>query len=267
MHFEQPSKNVIWTNEGFGNAVAIDTGKLYFIDSMANRNTMRKFREKVESVFNKKAHALLLTHHHGDHIFGNQLFKDLPIISSHKTREILIDWGKEIFLPENMKDWEGYSAEGFELTLPNHTFEKEMTFHDDHPLEFICLDGHVEGATICWDPDHKTIIAGDEIFNRRFPYGADMTSDVIKWRDALSYLIDLNPELVISGHGLPATNEDLREIHDFLKDVVRYYVTNKDISVKEILNDIEFPEYYNEGREVSREGSIKSWYLKFHPES
>ena len=76
MHFEHLADNVIWTNEGFGNAVAIDTGKLYFIDSMANRYTMRKFKEKVESVFNKKAHALLLTHHHGDHIFGNQLFKD-----------------------------------------------------------------------------------------------------------------------------------------------------------------------------------------------
>lgn len=267
MHFEQPSKIVIWTNEGFGNAVAIDTGKLYFIDSMANRNTMMKFKEKVESIFNKKAHALLLTHHHGDHIFSNQLFKDHPIISSHETREILITWGNEVFIPEIIEDWENYSSEGFELVLPNQTFNKDMTFHDEHPMKFIRLDGHVEGASILWDLDHRIILASDLIFNHRFPYGADMTSDVLKWEKAIGYLINLNPELVISGHGPPATKDDLKEIKQFFHDVVKYFEMNENISVEEIIRDEGFPEYYNEDAEVRREGSIESWYLKFHPDS
>lgn len=265
MHFEQPVKNVIWSNEGYGNAVAIDTGKLYFIDAMANVNAMREFRMKVESIFSKKASALLLTHHHGDHIFGNQLFKDLNIISSHKTREILIKWGEEVFKPEIIKDWEGYSHQNFNLTLPNLTFHKEIIFHDDYPLKFIRLDGHVEGASMLWDIDNKTVIAGDLIFNHRFPYGADMTSDVVKWRKALNYIINLKPEVTISGHGPPATLEDLTEIHTFLKDVIKYYKTNKMIKLEEIIKDKNFPEYYGKGNELTRERSIKSWHEKFYP--
>ena len=233
---------------------------------MANRYTMRKFKEKVESVFNKKAHALLLTHHHGDHIFGNQLFKDHSIISSHKTREFLIKWGKEVFISEIIKDWENYSSEGFELVLPNQTFNNDITFYDEHPMKFICLDGHVEGASILWDLDHRILLAGDLIFNHKFPYGADMTSDVIKWEKAIDYLIDLKPELVISGHGPPATKDDLKEIKHFFHDVCKYFETNENISVEEIIKDDGFPIYYNENAEVRREGSIESWYSKFHPD-
>ncbi len=37
----------------------------------------------------------------------------------------------------------------------------------EFPMKFIRLDGHVEGAAICWDNDHKTIIACERgIVNR-----------------------------------------------------------------------------------------------------
>ena len=41
---------------------------------------------------------------------------------------------------------------------------------------------------------------------------------------------------------------------------------NENISVEEIIKDEGFPVYYNEDAEVRREGSIKSWYSKFHPD-
>jgi len=55
-------------------AVVIDTGMYPFFAA--------KIRKDLESSTGTPVTKLMLTHYHGDHVFGNQAFKDCQIISS-----------------------------------------------------------------------------------------------------------------------------------------------------------------------------------------
>ena len=117
-----------------------------------------------------------------------------------------------------MIEWEdeGYGIKDLQITLPNICFKDKITLHGERSVDVIQVDGHTLGSTYIWEKETRTLIAGDLIFNRQFPYGTDETSDLLKWNGVIDDLINLKPEMVISGHGTPATANDLIEIKDFL---------------------------------------------------
>ena len=207
MKYETVNENLIWTEEGYGNSCAIDLGNyVVVVDAMKNWQLAKKWRNIIETYFKQQISAFVLTHHHGDHCFGNQVFSDIPIISNKAVREIMISWTKLYWTPENLVHYEpeGYGVDGLKITYPTVCFDKNIVLHGETAsLEIICLDGHTKGSSILWEPQSKTLIAGDIIFNHQYPYGGDPTTELQVWIDALSKMIKYNPKITVSGHGPP----------------------------------------------------------------
>jgi glyoxylase-like metal-dependent hydrolase (beta-lactamase superfamily II) len=62
----------------------IDTGKtLVVVDTYASYKLAEKARVYIDKIFNKPVSHVINTHHHWDHTFGNQVFKNSVIIG-HK---------------------------------------------------------------------------------------------------------------------------------------------------------------------------------------
>ncbi|MFX0014331.1 MAG: MBL fold metallo-hydrolase [Promethearchaeota archaeon] len=267
MNFEKISEHLIWTDVGYGNSIAIDLGgKIFVIDSMLNWELAAEWRKVIEQYFDSYLSGLILTHHHCDHTFGNQVFSDLPIISSFEIRRITTEFEKNIWnvqTPDDLDEWEagGYGVKDLQLTHSNVCFVNKLYLYGRRTLELIQADGHTSGSTYLWEPETRTLIAGDLIFNKQFPYGGDETCDIMKWQKVIEDLITLEPKIIISGHGPAATTDDLDEINDFFARCIDY-MKNKSIDalrVEKIAQDSDFPEYYSHDRLERKKISIERW--------
>ncbi|UCG02966.1 MAG: MBL fold metallo-hydrolase [Candidatus Heimdallarchaeota archaeon] len=271
MDFKMVAEHLIWTDEGYGNSAAIDLGeKVFVIDSMFNWELAKEWRSNIVQHFGKPVSGLILTHHHADHTFGNQVFSDLPIISSLEIRKITEEFEKEVWENETQEDrdeWEagGYGVKNLQLTHSSLCFEKKLLLFGERKLELIQADGHTSGSTYLWEPETRTLIVGDLVFNKEFPYGGDATCNVVKWQEVIEDLIALEPEIIISGHGPAATVKDLEEINDFLSksiDFVREKIV-EGVTLKEIEADPHFPEYYSQDRTERKKITIERWVRFF----
>lgn len=268
MQYKKINSNLIWTSKGFGNTTAINLGgKIYIIDSTLNWKLAQEWKENVEEYFSEPVSGLILTHHHADHTFGNQVFSNLPIISSNEIWKIMNYNKKHIWIPKEMKDWEedGYGINGLEVTLPNVCFENRIVLHGERSLEIIRVDGHTSGSSYLWENETRTLIAGDLIFNREFPYGGDETSDLIQWKKVTEELIKLNPKVIISGHGPLATEKDLIEIREFFSNCIDFMKQKmgEGTTLQKIVEDDQFPDYYSQDRFERKKNTIERWYTYF----
>ena len=264
MEFNKLTDNILWSSEGYGNSAALCLdNKLIVVDAMNNWMAAGKWRKISEETFNRKVSFLFLTHHHADHCFGNQVFNDVSIISSIMTRDIMIDWQKEIWTPENLIHWEknGYGIQGFNLTLPNLCFENKITYYNKYNVELVQIDGHTLGSSYLWCRDFKILIAGDLVFNHQYPYGGDKTTNILQWKKAIEVLIDLKPEYIVSGHGPPASQDDLIEIRDFLNQTILFIEKHLDegFTPEDISKVTDFPDYYSIDRNERRILSLRNW--------
>ena len=263
--------NVLWTTKGYGNSSAVNLGdKVIVIDAMLNYHYAKEWRDIVENHFKRKVDYLFLTHHHGDHIFGNQSFIDIPIISTESTYQIIKNNKKNLYTPDNLKEYKEsnpeYSVEGLEITLPSITFDNKLIIHGKNKVaELIKTDGHCLGSSYLWIPKSKALIAGDLIFNRMFPYGADPTCDLVKWQKAIEKFIELKPKLIISGHGVIARNEDLKLINTFLSNTVEFLAIalEEGKTFEAIISDENLPDYYSEDRQERKNLSYQNWFNQF----
>jgi cyclase len=274
MEFEIVTEHLIWTNLGYGNSAAIDLGeKVYVIDSMFNWELAKEWRSTIEQHFGTPVSGLILTHHHADHTFGNQVFSDLPIISSFEIREITKEFEDEVWAnstEEDRAEWEtgGYGVKNLQLVHSNLCFEKKLFLFGDSKLEVIKADGHTAGSTYLWHPETKTLIAGDLVFNKEFPYGGDETCDLLTWQKVMADLINLKPKFIISGHGPVATVKDLEEINDFFVKIIDFLrkMVREGISFEKIEVDPQLPDYYSQDRVERKKATIERWVDFFNKE-
>ncbi|MHA2094840.1 MAG: hypothetical protein ACXABU_08280 [Candidatus Hodarchaeales archaeon] len=105
------------------------------------------------------------------------------------------------------------------------------------------------------------MIAGDLVFNRKGPYGADESCNILTWQKVIESLIKLKPEIIVSGHEPGATIQDLSEINDFFLSCISFIRKKlaEGMTPKEIEVHSDFPDYYYSGRSERKKRSIHHW--------
>ena len=108
------------------------------------------------------------THYHGDHTFGNQVFKNSKTIIAHKNvRNKLIESGQK-----HLSLFKTFGLPGIdevEITPPNIIYEKEMEIWlGEYRLQLLYHGkGHTDGDTIIYIDQLRTVITGDLVFNKK----------------------------------------------------------------------------------------------------
>ena len=103
--------------------------------------------------------TVVLSHWHLDHVAGNEVFQDCPIISNPLTREILV---------RRQADIESGRVEGppaiNPLILPNLTYDSQADLYlDDLRLELRRINIHSQDGTIIYIPGDGMLLAGDTL--------------------------------------------------------------------------------------------------------
>ena len=101
------------------------------IDSLISPGTGRQVFEYLSQVTEKPPTYLINTHHHGDHVLGNEVFSPPATIIAHETvREVLLAQGAEI-ITSFAQRFAGMLPDIKDTTLvaPHITYRDHMTLH------------------------------------------------------------------------------------------------------------------------------------------
>jgi cyclase len=160
--------------------------------------------------------SLFNTHPHGDHVYGNELFTDGPIIAHEGVREDLIASGHQTLAKWKQNPQWAQLLGDVVITPPTITFEDEMMVSlGDLEIQLLYLgSAHSPSDSVAWLPQLRTLFAGDLLFNTIVPAMPPGTN-VANWIRALERLEQLGAEHVIPGHGPVQTAGELANLRNW----------------------------------------------------
>ena len=166
---------------------------------------------------------LTLTHFHPEHGFGAQeLVPDAVLIYNEAQREELAEKGAPF-----IEMFSGFGPAIAELLADVRLVVPRITYSDEARLD---LGGttvelryfgpaHTRGDQVVFLPEQRILFAGDLVENRFYPILPDADAHGSLWIDLLRRLEQLEPAVVVPGHGAVGDVRLIREVRDYLVEV------------------------------------------------
>ncbi|MBK3756862.1 quinoprotein relay system zinc metallohydrolase 1 [Stutzerimonas frequens] len=197
-------------NTGF---IVTDAG-VVVIDSGPSRRYGEAMRAAIASVTDRPVIKLLLTHHHPDHVLGNQAFTDVPIAALAGTTELLREQGNA--MAENMYRLVGDWMRGTEVVLPTETLAPGTLEIGGRALRLLALRGHTGADLAILDERSGVLFAGDILFYQR-ALTTPNSPGLDVWLEDLDTLEALPWKRLVAGHG-PVADDDapFLQMRDYL---------------------------------------------------
>ncbi|MWV18351.1 quinoprotein relay system zinc metallohydrolase 1 [Pseudomonas sp. L-22-4S-12] len=192
------------------------------IDSGPSKRYGEALRQAIAATSGKPVKLLLLTHHHPDHVLGNQAFADVPIAALAGTRQLLEQQGNA--MAENMYRLVGDWMRGTEVVLPNQTVEAGTLEVGGHRLRLLALSGHTGADLAILDESTGVLFAGDLVFYQR-ALTTPNSPGLDVWLADIATLQALPWRVIVPGHGPVATDKQpfvqMRDYLGWLDQVMR----------------------------------------------
>lgn len=235
-----------------GNAGFIDLGDQTIIfDTFNTPQAAEDLKKAAERETGSPINWVVNSHFHGDHIRGNQVFKEHMIISSQVTYEAMreihparieqqkkeikglgeyIDSLKEQLSKKGDRELEqkiNFLSEVesslmiLELTLPQLTFKEEITFYGTKRSAklFTLGGGHSYCDSMLYVPEEKVIFMGDLLFVQTHPSFFE-ESNPQQWVNILKAIEGMDIEKAVPGHGSVGTKVDIEGIIDYIEEIM-----------------------------------------------
>jgi cyclase len=233
-----------------GNAGIVDLGgRTLVFDTFFTPQAAEDLRTAAEALTGQPIDAVINSHYHNDHIWGNQVFSaNTDIISTAETRRLIIatqghdDYNSfrdnaaanlestraAFHAAEDESErrqlalWVDYhqSFVRAEPTLqvrpPNLAFTQRLALHGtDRSAELIdYVGGHCASDVVLYLPQDGIAFMGDLLFIGHHPWmGAGDPDRVLHILDEVS---DLEPKLLVPGHGPVGKPDGLRIMREYV---------------------------------------------------
>jgi glyoxylase-like metal-dependent hydrolase (beta-lactamase superfamily II) len=228
------SQNVLVIKKGGANVTVICTDEgLVMVDTFNSPGAARRGRKLIEAFSDKPIRYAINTHYHADHSFGNQVFDDAVIISTHdyarkatgrySNRDDDLQKGIDE-MKEQLKTAEPGSEQaealareiglyrriladsrGFILIPPEISLKGSASLILGSRTFNILYAGtaHTHADLVVHVPEENLLVMGDIFWDRYIPYIDLHESDPLGWIAFLNKLSKLNKEIeyVVPGHG------------------------------------------------------------------
>lgn len=198
-------------NTGF---IVTDQGVLV-IDTGPSRRYGEAMRRAIASVTDKPLLKVILTHHHPDHVLGNQAFSDVPIAALAATTTLLAEQGDA--MAENMYRIVGDWMRGTEVLLPSVNLEPGVLQVGGRQLQLLAFRGHTGADLAVFDEQSGVLFAGDMLFYQR-ALTTPGTPGLDVWLADIERLQAVPWKQIVPGHGpLIRDAKPLLQMRDYLQ--------------------------------------------------
>ncbi len=162
---------------------------------------------------------VILTDHHRGHALGCQHFMPAQVIGHERAHKEMLGYTENF--RERVRN--SYKREPeiqeqlqhIEIIPPQMTFSKEACLvMGDTKIRCIHVGGHTPATCIVWLEGESICFVGDTIWTDQHPYMAQANSK--EWLDALTLIQDLNPKLIVPGHGNLCTVKDIEQLASYI---------------------------------------------------
>ncbi|WP_018335477.1 MBL fold metallo-hydrolase [Actinomycetospora chiangmaiensis] len=218
--YVQPDGSWMINNTG----VVVADGAHVMIDTTSTEARNRALLAAVAEVAPGDPRALVNTHHHGDHTFGNWLMPaSTPVVGHVHCREDTLAAG---LIAAQVLTGPDYGHQ--EVRPPDVTFTDTLTLWAGERQVHLTHVGpaHTRSDVIAFLPDDDVVFAGDLAFAGGQPFLAE--GSLAGYPRALDALRALEPAVLVPGHGpvcrgdeVPRLLDDLTAYAAFLDEVAR----------------------------------------------
>lgn len=194
--------------------VIIGDDGVMVIDTLTAPLHAANFISAIRKVTDKPFRHVVNTHHHGDHVNGNQYFMPAEVVAHPYCREEVL---KIVPGPALWPKRDGW-AEGTEprrIVPPVTTFENKMTYHYGKTVVELIFMGpaHTYGDIVAYLPQHKIMFAGDIAFYYVAPFAQN--AHVTKWLETIDRIMKMDVETIVPGHGPIGGKNELAEMGEY----------------------------------------------------
>ncbi|WP_353228898.1 MBL fold metallo-hydrolase [Novosphingobium sp.] len=179
----------------------------------------------------KKLTTIVVTHDHPDHFFGLDVLADAfpdarivaaPAVARDMARSVPIKfarWSGMLGTNAPHRPMVPAAMTGDTLTIEGHTLSVIGPMQGDH------ID-----STVVWDPETRTLIAGDVVYNGMFVWlGEHTPARYDAWLAVLDRLDALHPVRVIAGHTRPGLPDDSMAI-DWTRGYIKAFARSAKVA-------------------------------------
>jgi glyoxylase-like metal-dependent hydrolase (beta-lactamase superfamily II) len=206
------------------NAGFVVTGDgVVVVDALGSPALANELIAEIRRITPQPIRYVILTHYHADHIYGLQAFKaaGATIVANAVGREYLNSESAQQRLQASRQDLYPAVDEDTKLVPADRWLSDDDTRLKVGTFDFLIR--HVGPAHTAEDlvvhlPQRGVLFAGDLMFRGRIPFVGQ--ADSRQWIASLNRLIELEPRIVITGHG-PASTDALADL-ELTRDYLSY---------------------------------------------
>jgi cyclase len=242
-----------------------DAGVLV-IDTRVHPRDGQDLLDRIRKVTDKPIKWVINSHFHGDHTYGNAVFKTAgaTFVAQKETARIMQQvQPKEMARRVDLFKSRGYDPNEVKLILPDVTFDSEMTIRlGGREIRLLYLgSGQQAGDTFVLFPHARTLFTPGSFAKHSMPNMA-FTTSVENWIKLLDQVAGMDVDSLLPAHGDVATRADVKELSSMLADE---YATVKDavgkgMSLEEAQRTLTFPQYKNWRNYGRLKGEIEALY-------
>jgi cyclase len=208
-----PGRNNVSVSDA---GIIVGDDSVMVIDALSAPFHTKAFIEAIRRVTDKPFRHVINTHHHGDHVNGNQYFMPAEVVSHPYCREEVL---QAVPGPTHWAKREGW-ADGTEerRIVPAHTtVDGRLTYHyGKNVVEVLpMLPAHTYGDLVVYLPQHRIMFVGDIGFFYVAPFCQNAHPS--NWIEICKKIESMNVDVVVPGHGPLGGKNELADMRGYLE--------------------------------------------------
>ena len=185
-------------------------------------------KSEIHRRFNQVVKFLVYSHDHRDHIAGGEVFDEAVVIAHANTKAKII-------------------GEKRPTAIPDLTYSDKMTIELGGKMVHLIYVGrnHSDNSTVLYFPSERAVYAVDFISVDRMPWRTLNDTYFPDWFESIRTVEALDFDIILPGHGIVGTKEDVSEHREYLELLYRTVLESVRAgkSLDEIKQSVRFDRY------------------------